>query len=614
MKTIKNQIRFSGLLFLMLLLTTMQARVFSQTYPPSAHYTFDVNNVSANIRSTGHHFNSEGVAGYEVPKGSEKTTLFSFNLWIGGLGANGQLHLAAERFNQHGVDYTTGPLSVGYAATTPDMVLQWDKIWVVDREEIFDLVNSGGTQIAPSILAWPAHGDTTVGQDFYLAPFFDNNQDGIYNPQHGDYPLIKGDRAAFFIFNDAVSHTESGGVPLGVEIQGMVYGFNAPQDELLNNTVFVNYKLVNRSSNNYHDVYLGLWSDIDLGYAFDDYIGCDVQRSSYYGYNGTPIDGNGQAWAYGVNPPVQLVTLLAGPVMDADNRDNPLYDKNLLATNPNYCDQFFNTGFPQDLFTVNGANFGDNVVDNERLGLTGFIYFNNANSVIGDPSFAGEYYQMLKGFFRDGMRLHYGGNGHPTFGTNHATGPECNYMFPGLSDPCNFGTNGINSGILWTETECNNPPYDRRGIGSCGPFTFNAGAVQELDFAFITIFSDTVNNIDAIDRIAEIDSIINMFTRQQTSSGQPFTPLAIYNPHSSNDINVVVYPNPASQSVTIKTNGERTIKRAEIYNMLGKLVKNVENNASEMQVQVNDLLQGIYFIKLFSNQEQYIGTYKMVKQ
>ena len=34
----------------------------------------------------------------------------------------------------------------------------------------------------------------------------------------------------------------------------------------------------------------GAFTDIDLGNAFDDYIGCNVQGGFYYGYNGTDYE------------------------------------------------------------------------------------------------------------------------------------------------------------------------------------------------------------------------------------------------------------------------------------------------------------------------------------
>jgi hypothetical protein len=52
-----------------------------------------------------------------------------------------------------------------------------------------------GYSIPQIILDWPAHADAAAGYDFYLAPFWDNNDDGFYNPADGDYPYYDLDGA-----------------------------------------------------------------------------------------------------------------------------------------------------------------------------------------------------------------------------------------------------------------------------------------------------------------------------------------------------------------------------------------------------------------------------------
>ena len=291
--------------------------------------------------------------------------------------------------------------------------------------------------------------------------------DGHYNPEAGDYPDIKGDHCLFFIFNDSyMEHGESYGKKIGLEVHAMVYAYNAPNDEALNNTVFTNYKFYNRSANNYHDVYLGLWTDWDIGYIMDDYVGCDVQRNSCFGYNGLPVDGNDEPNAYGDNPPVQVLTVLAGPYSDA----------------------------------------------NERLGMTGFMYHNNNNTNNGDPVIDEDYYHYLRGLWKNGQPMLYGGNAYDS-GTLDL---PCKYMFPGDSDPDNIGTNGIQpegygtNGVYWTEEQCGNTPYDRRGLASVGPFSFPAGSAQELDYAMTTVWKNESQS--AMERKGEfIDHIKTLF-------------------------------------------------------------------------------------------------------
>jgi len=65
--------------------------------------------------------------------------------------------------------------------------------------------------------------------------------------------------------------------------------------------------------------------------------------------------------------------------------------------------------------------------------------------------------------------MRYGGNANQSAG---AYGPPCDFMFPELSDVCNWGTAGEEpSPKNWTEEIAKNNPSDRRFMQSAGPFT-----------------------------------------------------------------------------------------------------------------------------------------------
>lgn len=462
--------------------------------PPISH--IETNNVRATILGNGTCFVPQKPTFYEewgehnrcttweVPQGSGKETIFQHALWLGGLDADDSLHLSAFSYGQLGEEYWSGPLKTTDASIDLMTALKYHHVWNLTRSEIEQFIAHHGEanyQISEDILTWPAHGEEGYAEN--MAPFVDINSDGQYNPADGDYPDIKGDQCLFFIFNDSwAAHTESGGTPLGLEVQAMVYAFDAPDDDALNNTVFFNYKFFNRSSCNYHEVYLGLWNDWDIGYGWDDYVGCDVRRGSCFGYNGTPVDGQGQPWAYGDNPPVQICTILAGPYMEADGRDNPAFAGD--------CEALFDVTHPLDKYAYNGCNFGNGIVDDERLGLCGFMYAASN----GGPRTAQDYYNYLRGQWKNGNHLQYGGN---AYAGEQVVGPDCNFIFPGDTDPCNFGTNGIvpndgynTEGKYWTEEQCEQAPNDRTGLASVGPFSFDSGRMQELDYAMITVWKN----------------------------------------------------------------------------------------------------------------------------
>jgi hypothetical protein len=117
-----------------------------------------------------------------------------------------------------------------------------------------------------------------------------------------------------------------------------------------------------------------LFTDIDLGYAYDDKVGCDTALSMYFGYNGMTIDGSGASGHYGANPPAIGAVFLS----------------NTMST---------------------------------------FMYFNNNATIIGDPLIATDYYNYMRAMWKDGNHLKIGGNGHSSGG---ATGPDYHFMFPGL--------------------------------------------------------------------------------------------------------------------------------------------------------------------------------------
>ena len=178
--------------------------------PPSGSSFLELNNVKALIHTGGNLWQIAGqnFCQYEIPKGSGKMALFTSALWLGGVDVNGQLKLAALRY-RNGQDYWTGPLTTaGDANITTEECEAYDRHYRITRDEVklFNEWyttglddNENGTnnqnknfpdyQIPVSILEWPAHGDVTLGQDEYLAPFYDRNQDGHYDPVNdGDYP------------------------------------------------------------------------------------------------------------------------------------------------------------------------------------------------------------------------------------------------------------------------------------------------------------------------------------------------------------------------------------------------------------------------------------------
>ncbi|MFA6923494.1 MAG: YCF48-related protein [Bacteroidales bacterium] len=552
----------------------------------STFETLDINNISARINNNNDLFwDLQSHPKFEVPKGSGRCAVFNSTLWIAGLDSIDSLHVAAQLYNSSGSDFWSGPISNVY---DPVYDSKWNLIWKINKSDIdYHKLHYADAGYIPinSIATWPGNGDTALGQAEQLAPYYDTNGDNLYNHLDGDYPLIKGDQAVFFIINDDRGiHTESKGKKLGIEMQCMAYAYNC-SDSAFWNTMFLNYKIFNRSSHTYDSIYVGNFTDFDIGGAWDDYIGCDVQRGAFYGYNGdledTPSSGE---LAYGAKPPMEACTVLGGPLLDPDDTDNP----------------------DSIGYGINGLNFGDSIKDNERFGLCNFFYFNNSNGPNGNPNNATEYYSYLKGLWRDGMHLTYGGNGH-----DGTCGPEANFMFPGNSDLLHWGTNyatpncNVNN---WTEKTVGNVPYDRRGFGSMGPFTFMPGAVEEIDLAFIYArnFSDS-NNFAAYPIMQQrIDTIRKYFTNN-TPCEQ--IPAYINKRINTNNSKLLIYPNPATNNITIEI--PKITEGSTIYvcNINGQELIKQRTNTSKTKLDVSTLPGGVYFVKVVNEKGVNLGKF-----
>ncbi|NOR87232.1 MAG: T9SS type A sorting domain-containing protein [Bacteroidales bacterium] len=492
--------------------------------------------------------------GYFFPADAKTSPLFNYGLWIGGKDADDNLHLAAERYKQQGNDFWSGPLSDDGLVTTDSLNSgNWLRSWKVDRSEILShIANYLDTayQMPEAIESWPAHGDPNRNQAEFLAPFVDIDGDLEYHPELGDYPFIKGDQTIFFIYNDQLQHTESGGEALGVEIHCMAWAVNDVKNtNAYNSTMFFSYKFFNRSNETYYDTYIGTFADFDIGYARDDYVGCHVDNGNFFGYNGDDFDETipseiDTTWGYGDNIPTQSICILGGPFLDDDGRDNPLGE----------CNE-----------SINGAGFGDGIIDNEMYGMNRFVYFANGNSAyMSDPNVAPDYYNYMRGLWKDSTSLLYGGNGHASTG---GTIPA-RFIFPGESDACNWGTDGIATDP-WTEETAGNEPGDRRGVASMGPFTFEAGSVHYLDIAMVTAPGDAGKNSKDLvqDYIAQIkqDYLVN-----PSDFGNQYVGL---NDEINKQEQLLVYPNPIDGDIIRFKLPNAQATEYFIYNAAGQIIK-----------------------------------------
>ncbi len=524
----------------------------AQCAPTSKVAFLAFNDVNALLETGGTMFQNrlKGTPAYEVPrteKGDGPKAIFAGSLWMGGKDLSGQLKVAAVRFRQVGNDFWAGPLTVtlpaypdvNYDPTQPvtDLTIRgygdanisdvecaaWDKFFPMSKSTVIKFsvwweacTGPSATQVAcddipadsrptndelSAINLWPAHGEPLKNQDYYLAPFYDRNGNGVYDPSDGEYPWyddilgrddiqcgvdrrvsLFGDNTIWWVFNDKGNiHSESKGDPIGLEIRAQAFAFGTSDE--INRMSFYNYEIINRSSQTLTNTYFSQWIDADLGGPNDDYVGCDVSRGLGYAYNGDLSDlTDGGSVGYGNNPPAIGVDFFEGPYQDPDGRDNvgPVLDSLTgLYVGPTVIQALADTGI---VYKGIGVGYGDGIIDNERFGMRRFTYFTNAASFpYTDPSVANQYYNFMEGTWADGSEMYYGGNG----GNTATTAIPSDYMFPGDSDPLFWSTGGVDPGFDWTEVQAGTQAGDRRFVQSAGPFTLKPGAMNNITVGIV---------------------------------------------------------------------------------------------------------------------------------
>ena len=555
------------------------------TFINNAFATLSVGNLNASFNARGNHHrldkNNENADFLVFDDGFQKTLIKNLALWIGGKDKDEQIHLAAEtNWNNDGNDFWMGPVSNNYNVTYFN---NWSTIWKVSRQDIeFHLSNWEQPYYKPAevLAAWPGGRDQYTRGNQQTAPYFDYNTDGRYDPMDGDYPIIKGDEALYFVYNDDALKHASDGRKLGVEIRGMAYVYHKPESDALSNAVFVHYDIINKSDTTYYDTYLGVYSQMSIGEEGDDYIECDVMRNSFFGFNADSIDGQAaSASSFGESSPAQSVTILGGPYIDGYNA---------------------------------------------RMGMTGFMAYNldEAQLYSDPPSFEYAYYIAMQGYWRDGSRMEYGAKGHTQSG---AVGPYCHYALPGNSDPFHIGTDGeqpnegyTQNGKYWTEIMEQHSPHEISGMASMGPFTFRPGNKQELDLVFVygqdTSKSGSVHGIPIMK--ARIDSIRYYYDNKLLPDFE--APAGMYeSAEELESMKLVLFPNPCTDMVRIKcqipqkSSGQLPVAGylvLSIYDISGKRIeslceKNLHAGIHEFDFDVNNLPAGLYIVHLQSDHE-----------
>ena len=389
--------------------------VYAQSTCTSGKATADLNtnNVRARLYNDGALFWHGQGAVYNVPKApdgapTQPNAIFVANLWTGGK-VNGELRQAAATYNNW--EFIPGPLNA--QGQPPADCVPYDRIARLSQA---DVEAFGRGEINAAVRTWPWQ---------WGAPVVDG--DGVagnYNIEGGDRPEMLGTETHWWVMNAMGPHLRTGSKPFPLEVQVTAFAA-ASVFPVLNEATFYRYRFVWRGETPLTDFYAGLFADMDLGNAADDFVGADSARTLVYAYNADNVDEGSDG--YGPNPPAVGVMLLPGipgaPRLEA--RSARLH----LKSGPR-----------------------------------------------GDPrGNTADYYNMLQGLFSDGS---------PVYRCGDASSPQ--YAVCGTTRFTFTGDPAVGTGwTMRTPLPITTPlqPADHRMFISAGPATLAPGGSYEIVFA-----------------------------------------------------------------------------------------------------------------------------------
>lgn len=469
------------------------------------------------------------------------------------------------------LDYDSDELTVGpfitQANRTTDFTDKYNRGYFVTKQMIEDHIsniNNPSYVIPFGIREWPGNGNASIGEAAQLLPYFDQDDNGIYEPELGDYPKIYGDQCAVFIY-----HQKEELNPVGIECHEYVYNFTCDTSELMRNSFFVNRHYFARNET-LSEVYFGNFLDADIGNYGDDYVGTHVNLGMVYGYQGDGLDeSSGGNIGFGEYAPVLGMQTLLGAKLPDDGTDN------LVGIGINE--------------SVNGYGFQDGTPDNEYYTVVSSRLATNSTFYpMSDPANIKEAYYNYQGMYQNGTYPQ-------TFGN------DVRMQYFGASDPMHYASFGIDAGTQYTEEDELNSPGDRRIYSGSGPGTLGADTVNIVT-AFI-VAHDTIN--------AGFDERPLLFSYAQQLKDQ----FALNNAGCGNDfgfytsssnvgleeqqLEAFIYPNPVKETLHVSLKDTEMLS-VKLVSLNGTQVYTLKEAATHVTIDMAGLPSGIYLLQLES--------------
>lgn len=481
-----------------------------------------------------------------------KSTISLGSLWFMAIDTlTGDTLMAIQTYGNEGNDFIPGPLPPGAGIGFNPPDVHLSKF---KRDEI-ETGRDDSSKLVAGVKNWPAFYEYN-GQTYSLAPFHDVNNNGQYEPHLGDYPKYNGEEYIYFVYHDMVNHSISKTEPIGLQIEVEAFGFRrlyTDYDDIL----FLRYRVVNMNRN-LREFRMGVFTDFDLGNYEDDYIATDTGRNMVYVYNGDNDDEfiNG----YGFNPPVTGIVFL----------NQPLCHTCVHNTVPRWKD---------------------------------------STNAFRPPYYPREYKNLMEGKSSSGdsVLVSFPGSGSNLYST---------YAFNG--DPAK------NKG--WTMENDTFSPRDYRSLAVTGQPTLNQSDTFELFLMYVYDRAATNGG-----RLASIDSMrskIDMLRYYNFIPEKPQIPANCFEPQIKEDTTgpgigfempafkkplAEIYPNPASKTLQVHNNTAGENLDYTLFNASGQVISFGQASLN-FSIDVNELPNGLYFLKLNNPSQHRQETFKFIIQ
>jgi hypothetical protein len=421
-------------------------------------------------------------------------------------------------------------------------------------------------------LEWPAE---------FGAPFYDRNRNGKWDSDYDEPGIAGADQTIWYVVNDLdTSKCDSllGSMPIGLELQVTIWAYKYKAN-VIGNSIFKRYRLINKSANTIDSMYIGQFADIDIGNPGNDFSGCDSVLNMGYIYNSNKFDEPYSTIDI-IPPPAVGYILLQGPVTEAQG-EQAYFDFKLKMNYinlPMIAFWYKATGMPYT-DPAPGGYFGGTI----------------------------QAYNMLRGYVPDYDFY----NPTPYY---HRSGNN-------FSKPTKFPVNGnpvTGTGDIDGEGD-NLSAGDRRFVISSGPFTMAPGDTQDIALAIVgALGPHDSSNVSSVARLQEYAPLLHTLWQSFNDFESPEGPVPgreTFNISEFSEYPVFIlgqnYPNPFNNTtrVRFKLLGEMDI-RLSIYNINGQLIKNLFEGLLIKDEYIYDwdgrdnngqlLPSGIYFIRMQS--------------